>query len=246
MRQAASPSSRSPSCGRRSSSRSCSWPSTASATTIPLPIVDQAKMAKKMASRLRAALGQVLGFVSHVLRRQPQPAHASSAWASCRTSRRRSSSSCSPAVYPPLEKLQKEGESGRKKINEIHPLPHRAHLPDPGVHLRAASSCGPSAGGMGLAARATPSGFNLLLVRVRRRPHHDRRHRLPDVARRADRRVRHRQRHQPDHHGRHRRPHPGRDRRAALRQHDRQVQGRRSSPSAAATGGTSASRSCSC
>ena len=44
--------------------------------------------------------------------------HASSAWASCRTSRRRSSSSSSPAVYPPLEKLQKEGESGRKKINE--------------------------------------------------------------------------------------------------------------------------------
>ena len=44
------------------------------------------------------------------------------------------------SVYPPLEKLQKEGESGRKKINEYTRYATVPHLPDPGVLLRAATS----------------------------------------------------------------------------------------------------------
>ncbi len=40
------------------------------------------------------------------------------------------------AVYPPLEKLQKEGESGRKKINEYTRYATVAHLLVPGLHVR--------------------------------------------------------------------------------------------------------------
>ena len=40
------------------------------------------------------------------------------AWASCRTLRRRLCFSCLATVYPPLEALQKEGESGRRRLNE--------------------------------------------------------------------------------------------------------------------------------
>jgi len=35
------------------------------------------------------------------------------------------------SVYPPLEKLQKEGEAGRKKDQRIHTLRNRSHMPIP-------------------------------------------------------------------------------------------------------------------
>ncbi len=107
------------------------------------------------------------------------------------------------SVYPPLEKLQKEGESGRKKINEYTRYAT--------VLLCLGQSWGYIAALESLQLRQ--SG-----VLERQRPlalqlathggaHHDRRHHLPHVARRADRRVRHRQRHQLADHGRHSRPH---------------------------------------
>ena len=72
---------------------------------------------------------------------------------------------------------------------------------------------------IGAAAWSTTSscvdGDSALRLAVHRRADDDRRHRLPDVARRADRRVRHRQRHQPVDHGRHPGPHARRRLRAA-------------------------------
>ncbi len=43
------------------------------------------------------------------------------------------------SVYPPLEKLQKEGESGRKKINEYTRYATVVLVPRPKLVLRAAS-----------------------------------------------------------------------------------------------------------
>ena len=40
------------------------------------------------------------------------------------------------SVYPPLEKLQKEGESGPQEDQRIHALRHRRHLPRPELVLR--------------------------------------------------------------------------------------------------------------
>ena len=46
------------------------------------------------------------------------------------------------SVYPPLEKLQKEGEAGRKKINEYTRYATVRHLPHPGLDLGARTSPG--------------------------------------------------------------------------------------------------------
>jgi preprotein translocase subunit SecY len=40
------------------------------------------------------------------------------------------------SVYPPLEKLQKEGESGQKKNQRIYPLCHRGFVPGAKLVLR--------------------------------------------------------------------------------------------------------------
>ena len=97
------------------------------------------------------------------------------------------------SVWGPLEQLQKEGESGRKKINEytryatvvlcIGQSWAYLRLPD-----RAATWC----------IDDVPDRRRSLTLRlaVGHRDDDDRRHDLPDVAGRADRRVRHRQRHQ--------------------------------------------------
>jgi preprotein translocase subunit SecY len=92
------------------------------------------------------------------------------------------------SVWGPLERLQKEGESGRKKINEYTRYAT--------VFLCIGQSWADPrfVPGQRLAALQLASGDG---------HGHDGRHDLFDVARRADRRVRHRQRHQPDHHGRH-------------------------------------------
>lgn len=84
---------------------------------IPLPMIDQARMQQVMAGMAGGALGQVLGFVSMfsggtlsqscIFGLGVMPYISASIIFQLLAS-----------VYPPLEKLQKEGESGRKKINE--------------------------------------------------------------------------------------------------------------------------------
>jgi preprotein translocase subunit SecY len=84
---------------------------------VPLPMVDQDKMLKAMASAQQTAFGQMLGFVSML------GGGNLSQWSvfSLGIMPYISASIIFQVlayVYPPLEKLQKEGESGRKKINE--------------------------------------------------------------------------------------------------------------------------------
>ncbi|MBY0526740.1 MAG: preprotein translocase subunit SecY [Gemmataceae bacterium] len=84
---------------------------------VPLPVIDQEKMANVMRGAAQGALGQVLGFVSMfsggtlsqscIFGLGVMPYISASIIFQLLAS-----------VYPPLEKLQKEGESGRKKINE--------------------------------------------------------------------------------------------------------------------------------
>src|SRR6201993_537580 len=84
---------------------------------VPLPMIDQQKMLKGLAEMQQGALGQVLGFValfsggsfnqSTIIALGIMPYISSSIIFQLLAS-----------FYPPLEKLQKEGESGRKKINE--------------------------------------------------------------------------------------------------------------------------------
>jgi preprotein translocase subunit SecY len=84
---------------------------------VPLPFINQYEMLKSMQSSQQSALGQVLGFVSMfsggnlsnacIFGLGIMPYISSSIIFQLLAS-----------VYPPLEKLQKEGESGRKKINE--------------------------------------------------------------------------------------------------------------------------------
>src|SRR5207249_2089662 len=84
---------------------------------VPLPIINQDEMMKTMSGAQQGALGQILGFVSLfsggtftqscIFGLGIMPYISASIIFQLLAS-----------VYPPLEKLQKEGESGRKKINE--------------------------------------------------------------------------------------------------------------------------------
>ena len=84
---------------------------------VPVPFIDQQKMLKGISALQQGALGQVLGFVSlfsggsfsqsTIFGLGIMPYISASIIFQLLAS-----------VYPPLEKLQKEGESGRKKINE--------------------------------------------------------------------------------------------------------------------------------
>src|SRR5579883_3264739 len=84
---------------------------------VPLPVIDQAQMLKSMSALQQGALGQVLSFIaifsggsfyqSSIFALGIMPYISASIIFQLLGS-----------VYPPLEKLQKEGESGRKKINE--------------------------------------------------------------------------------------------------------------------------------
>ncbi len=83
---------------------------------VPLPFVNQEKMTRAM-SGLEGPLGQVLGFASMF-----SGGNLSTACVFSLGIMPYISASIIfqllASVYPPLEKLQKEGESGRKKINE--------------------------------------------------------------------------------------------------------------------------------
>jgi preprotein translocase subunit SecY len=84
---------------------------------VPLPMINQQKMLAAMSGASQTALGQMLGFVSlfsggtfsqsTIFSLGIMPYISASIIFQLLAS-----------VYPPLEKLQKEGESGRKKINE--------------------------------------------------------------------------------------------------------------------------------
>src|SRR6266850_4440398 len=84
---------------------------------VPLPVIDQQQMMQYMQTASQSALGQILGFVSlfsggtfmqsTIFSLGIMPYISASIIFQLLAS-----------VYPPLEKLQKEGESGRKKINE--------------------------------------------------------------------------------------------------------------------------------
>ena len=97
-------------------------------------------------------------------------------------------------VSPTLEQLKKEGEQGRKVINQ-----YTRYLT---VVLAAFQAYGISIGLEGAGSVVADPGYVLPHLD---RDHADRRHHVPDVARRADHRARHRQRHLADHHVRHRR-----------------------------------------
>lgn len=84
---------------------------------VPLPVIDQQEMFKYMQGVMSSQFGKVLGFVSLfsggtftqscIFGLGIMPYISASIIFQLLAS-----------VYPPLEKLQKEGESGRKKINE--------------------------------------------------------------------------------------------------------------------------------
>ena len=97
-------------------------------------------------------------------------------------------------VSPTLEALKKEGEAGRKMINQ-----YTRYLT---VVLAAFQAYGISIGLEGAGNVVTDPGW---FFRISTVDHADRRHHVPDVARRADHRARHRQRHLADHLRRHRR-----------------------------------------
>jgi preprotein translocase subunit SecY len=84
---------------------------------VPLPPIDQARLAERMGGGDQGALGQVLGLVSLF-----SGGNLSQACIFALGIMPYISASIIfqllASVYPPLEKLQKEGEAGRKKINE--------------------------------------------------------------------------------------------------------------------------------
>ena len=106
-----------------------------------------------------------------------------------------------PAVdggFPDPRKPEKGGRERAQEAQPIHPLRHRAA--GRGAVLRHRRRARGDA-----RRRAIGGDRSGAVLPARHRRHADRRHRLSDVARRADHRARHRQRHLADHHGRHRR-----------------------------------------
>src|SRR5581483_1211488 len=84
---------------------------------VPLPVINQEKMQQVMASNQKSALGQALGFVS-LFSGGTMSQAVIFTWGVMPYISASIIFQLLASVYPPLEKLQKEGESGRKKINE--------------------------------------------------------------------------------------------------------------------------------
>jgi preprotein translocase subunit SecY len=84
---------------------------------IPLPMLDQSRFSEFMRGAQSGALGQVLGFVSMFSGGALSQATIFG-WGVMPYISASIIFQLLASVYPPLEKLQKEGESGRKKINE--------------------------------------------------------------------------------------------------------------------------------
>src|SRR4029453_1048762 len=86
---------------------------------VPLPMVDQVKLGEKMANAASGALGQVLGFVSLFSGGNLSQACIFSMGIMPYISASIIIQLLASGVMPSLERLRKEGESGRKKLNEI-------------------------------------------------------------------------------------------------------------------------------
>ncbi len=86
---------------------------------IPLPMIDHAKMAEKMQQAQTGALGQVLGFVSLFSGGNLSQACIFALGIMPYISASIIIQLLASGVVPSLERLRKEGESGRKKLNEI-------------------------------------------------------------------------------------------------------------------------------
>jgi len=86
---------------------------------VPLPAIDQVKMAEKMQQAQSGALGQVLGFVSQFSGGNLSTACIFSLGIMPYISASIIIQLLSSGVLPSLERLRKEGEAGRKKINEL-------------------------------------------------------------------------------------------------------------------------------
>src|SRR5262245_48815628 len=86
---------------------------------IPLPMIDQVRLAEKMQQAQQGALGQVLGFVSLFSGGNLSSACIFSMGIMPYISASIIIQLLASGVVPSLERLRKEGESGRKKLNEI-------------------------------------------------------------------------------------------------------------------------------
>jgi preprotein translocase subunit SecY len=84
---------------------------------VPLPVLDQQRFAEVMRTAQQGAFGQILGFVS-LFSGGALGQSTIFGWGVMPYISASIIFQLLASVYPPLEKLQKEGESGRKKINE--------------------------------------------------------------------------------------------------------------------------------
>jgi preprotein translocase subunit SecY len=128
---------------------------------VPLPMIDHAKMAEKMAQAQTGALGQVLGFVSLFSGGNLSNATIFALGIMPYISASIIIQLLASGVLPSLERLRKEGESGRKKLNEI-----TRYLTVPICMIQSlvfvqAIMRPEGAEGMGLAPQGYASGFNL-------------------------------------------------------------------------------------
>ncbi len=132
-----SSSSRSPNCGRRSSSRCCSWPSTGSATTSRCRWSTRQKLAEKMqqAQSGRARAGARVRLA--VLRRQPEHGvhllarhHAVHLRVDHHSAARERRDAVAGAAAQGRRERAEEAQRD-------HALPHRPDLHDPGADGRA-------------------------------------------------------------------------------------------------------------
>jgi preprotein translocase subunit SecY len=130
---------------------------------VPLPMVDQAKLQEKLANAQSGALGQVLGFVSMFSGGNLSQACIFSMGIMPYISASIIIQLLASGVLPSLERLRKEGESGRKKLNEI-----TRYLTVPICIIQAIIVVNPimrpdtgDGGGFGTAAPGYASGFNL-------------------------------------------------------------------------------------
>ncbi len=126
---------------------------------IPLPFLDQAKLAEKMSGR-GGALGQILGFVS-MLGGGNLSAGTIFALGIMPYISASIIFQLLGSVYPPLEKLQKEGQSGQKKINEYTRYATVA-ICIIQAFLAVRQIMDPEPAGMGLALRGYEGGFYFL------------------------------------------------------------------------------------
>ncbi len=85
---------------------------------VPLPMIDQQKMADKLSNQAAGGLGQVLGFVSMFSGGDLTTGCVFALGIMPYISASIIIQLLSSGVIPSLERLRKEGESGRKKINE--------------------------------------------------------------------------------------------------------------------------------